>query len=52
LPESVPQQLLRWSAMINPTLFGIGLLVALAVVDIVLLILGIRRFQRTRLILD
>ena len=52
LPESVRQQLLRWLTMINPTLFGISLLMALAVVDIGLLILGIRRFQRTRLILD
>lgn len=52
LPESVRQQSLRWLAMINPTLFGIGLLMTLAFVDTVLLILGIRRFQRTRLILD
>jgi ABC-type Na+ efflux pump permease subunit len=52
LPESVRQQLLRWITMINPTLFGIGLLMTLAFVDAVLLILGIRRFQRTRLILD
>jgi ABC-2 type transport system permease protein len=52
LPESARQHLIRWIATINPTIFVIGLLLALAVVDTVLLILGLRRFQRTRLILD
>jgi ABC-2 type transport system permease protein len=52
LPENTRQNLLRWLTMVDPRVFGIGLLLILIIADTLLLVLGIRRFQRTRLILD
>jgi ABC-2 type transport system permease protein len=52
LPESVRELALRWVVMINPLVVGIALLSGMAVLDAGLLALGIRRFHRTRLILD
>jgi ABC-2 type transport system permease protein len=52
LPEDMRQDLLRWLAAVDPVVIGVGLLSALPVVDAALLILGVRRFRRTRLILD
>jgi ABC-2 type transport system permease protein len=52
LPESARQLVVGWLAVINPLVVGVALLLGIAVLDTGLLALGIRRFHRTRLILD
>lgn len=52
LPESGRQVVLYWLEMINPLVVEVALLSGMVVLDAGLLALGIRRFHRTRLILD
>lgn len=52
LPEETGQAALRWLSTVDVEVVGLVVLLALAVVDAIILALGVRRFQRTRLILE
>ena len=52
LPEETNQAALRWLSTVDLETVAVGFLLVLGVVDGVLLALGVRRFQRSRLILE
>jgi ABC-2 type transport system permease protein len=52
LPEETNQAVLRWILSVDLEMVALGFILILGVVDGLLLALGIRRFQRARLILE
>jgi ABC-2 type transport system permease protein len=52
LPEETSQAALRWLSSVDLEVVVVGFLLVLGAVDGLLLALGVRRFQRSRLILD
>ena len=52
LPDGLRQEIIQWLAGIDLKLLGVALVAVILIVDVALLSMGVRRFKRSRLILD